>query len=191
MNPSPFTEGAEYPAVTGINYGQMKPASNSGDAALKPASGNRMALTLLLLLEQAITSKNKDIRDHDMRRPGREGFFGEMRAGDGLRRQSFDMPISAIHLIMCNVALPHNLSAESICPGILLAQQQQSSRARSGSYPGLGQQLSEQSRASQHSENRFDKPCVLVIKGLPVGIIRAVKAIKNLVANRLPPTQMA
>ena len=154
-----------------------------------------MALTLLLLLEQA----NFDYQSNYSTEPYNQGFdsaVGQQGAqnffGGGRRAnlRSLELRSPAIHLIICNVPLPYTLSAEAVCPAILLAQQQQFRRSRESTYSGLGFESYmpyqvNQTRDQYHHDHGLDGPCVVVVKGLPVGILRAVRAIKNLVVNRL------
>ena len=156
-----------------------------------------MALTLLLLLEQA----NLHFDCHYGTEPSNKGFDSAVGLqgaqnihGDGRRvnLRSVEMRSPAIHLIICNVPLPYNLSAEAVCPAILLAQQQQFRRSRESTYSGLGFESHmpypmNQTKDQYQHDFGVDGPCVVVIKGLPIGVLRAVRAIKNLVVNRLLP----
>ena len=152
-----------------------------------------MALTLLLLLEQAnlhfdchnnygTESYSKGF-DSDVGLQGAQNIYGNGRRAN---LRSVEMQSPAIHLIICNVPLPYTLSAEAVCPAILLAQQQHFRRSRESTYSGLGFESHMPYQMNQHDLG-LDGPCVVVIKGLPIGVLRAVRAIKNLVVNRLLP----
>ena len=157
-----------------------------------------MALTLILLLEQAnLAPKNlhRNTRN-DPYNGHHDDFYRDIR-GDSRRRESFVMPLPAIHLIVCNVPLPYSLTAEAICPAVLLAQQQQQRRARAASgrgesYSGLGFDSYVPQQMNQYYDNfRGDGPCIIVLKGLSVGIVRAIRAIKNAIATKLSSHQPA
>ena len=194
---------------------------SSGDTALSPAAGNRMALTLLLLLDQAHTevkaakeeARKKSYNPNSsvpLGRQERECFFRNI-GGDRRRDEleSYEAPTESISLIVCNVPLPCTLSAESVCPEIILLQQQQRNRNRAATsaYSGLGYDgsvlstlpldgssyghshqrdfLRDQiSDYRHHTESEQNNPCVIMLRGLPVGIIRAVRAIRLLVAMK-------
>jgi hypothetical protein len=186
---------------------------------LLPASGNRMALTLLLLLDQA-TSESKRAKEEartrsynpnsliPLGRQEKECFYRNI----GGERQREDLVISEIppqklFLLTCNVPLPPSLSAETICPEIILRQKQQRMRDRTAAsaFSALGFSASViaplppdslgQSRQRDllrdqisdyrdHTESGQDNPCMIMLKGLPGGILKAVRAIKLLVTAK-------
>lgn len=193
--------------------------SNTGEAILLPASGNRMALTLLLLLDQA-TSESKIAKDEarmrsynpnsliPLGRQEKECFYRNI----GGERQRDDLIISEVppqkmFLLACNVPLPCSLSAEAVCPEIILRQKQQRVRDRTAAstYSGFGfnsnvvapfpidgsghnrqrDYLRDQiSDYRDHAESGQDNPCIIMLKGLPSGILKAVRAIKLLVTTK-------
>lgn len=193
--------------------------STAGETILLPASGNRMALTLLLLLDQA-TSENKIAKDEarmrsynpnsliPLGRQEKECFYrnigGERQRGDLVISE---IPPQKLFLITCNVPLPHSLSAETICPEVILRQKQQRVRDRTAasansglSFSGntippftphsLGQNRQRDLLRDQisdyrdHTESGQDNPCMIMLKGLPGGILKAVRAIKLLVTTK-------
>lgn len=115
--------------------------------------------------------------------------IGGVRSGEGCS----ETIKGTIHLISCNTPIPCYLSAEVICPTVIHIQQlqlqqlqlqQKRERMQSGGLTGglagglnLGGGLS----GTYYDQDRLERPCVIVLRGLSVGINRAVKAIKNLV----------
>lgn len=173
------------------NYSMTKAVIGNSEVALLPACGNHMALTVLLLLEQANFNYRNSNRGFDTAYAGRQGIEGAYNDGRRInpRAESVDVQSPAIHLIICNIPLPYTLSAEAVCPAILLAQQQQFKRTKENTFSGLGFETSipyhmNLTRDQYHIDQRLDGPCVVVIKGLPIGILRAVRAIKSLVINK-------
>lgn len=132
--------------------------SQSTEVLLHPACDNRMAMTMLLLLEQESLA----------------------------RQNSSRMILPMLRMIVCNIPLPCNLSAEILCPSILQAQQQQrrgsiySNLGFGGSYGGFDS-------SSLHSigdiSAQYEEQETIVLRGLPIGILRAIRAIKSLVAS--------
>jgi hypothetical protein len=178
-----------------------------------------MALTLLLLLDQATSESNiakEEARTSSynpnslipLGRQEKECFYRNI----GGERQREDLVISELppqklFLLTCNVPLPPSLSAKTICPEIILRQKQQRMRDRTAAsaYSGLGFNASViaqlpldslgQSRQRDllrdqisdyrdHTESGQDNPCMIMLKGLPGGIIKAVRAIKVLVTAK-------
>jgi hypothetical protein len=93
-------------AETHSNCDQTPAGSDVG--ILLPAAGDRMASTLMLLLEQAnIIAANANQMGL--------GMHGKGLLGDNYKR----MP--SLQMLSCNVALPRSLSAETLVPTPLLA----------------------------------------------------------------------
>ena len=200
---------------------------DSNEFALYPANGNRMALTLLLLLDQA--NRESQVAREDSRKQSyepnnlmplgrneRECFFRNIK---GERKEEPEFHASSsltIQLLVCNIPLPCSLSAETVCPDIIASEYQQRLRdkaaaaaaaaASNSAYSGLGflgnaqppqpNFTSEGIRYSRQKDTQRDQisdyrnlpengPCVIVLRGLSIGILRAVRAIKQLVATKL------
>ena len=196
---------------------------DSNETALRPANDNRMALTLLLLLDQAnreCQSARDEVRKKcyepnslmPLGRHERECFYRNI-GGERIEEPEFQPSSSPIQLIVCNIPLPCSLSAETVCPDILAFQCQQRLRdkaatsamatASNSAYSGLGflgnvqpSQPVESVRYARQREYPREQisdyrnlpengPCVIVLRGLSIGILRAVRAIKQLVATKL------
>jgi hypothetical protein len=193
-------------------------SSATSETNLLPASGNRMALSLLLLLDQA-TSESRTAKDEvrmrsynpnsliPLGRQEKECFYRNI----GGERHREDLVISEIppqklFLLTCNVPLPPSLSAETLCPEIILRQKQQRVRDRTSAsaYSGLGfgasvvaplpldslgqnrqrDLLRDQiSDYRDHTESGQDNPCMIMLKGLPGGVLKAMRGIKLLVTT--------
>jgi hypothetical protein len=192
---------------------------DGNETALRPANDNRMALTLLLLLEQAQFARD-EVRKKcyepnslmPLGRHERECFYRNI-GGERIEEPEFQPSSSPIQLIVCNIPLPCSLSAETVCPDILAFQCQQRLRdkaatsamatASNSAYSGLGflgnvqpSQPVESVRYTRQKEYPREQisdyrnlpengPCVIVLRGLSIGILRAVRAIKQLVATKL------
>ena len=189
----------------------------NNEIALCPANGNRMALTLLLLLDQAnreFQLAREEVRKQcyepnsliPLGRHERECFFrnvGEERIEEPEFHANFSQ---ILQLLVCNIPLPCSLSAETVCPDVIESQYQQRLRdqaaaaaAINGAYSGLGflgnvqpveniryarQRDFQRDQISDYRKHFENGPCVIVLRGLPIGILRAVRAIKQLVATK-------
>ena len=195
---------------------------DSNEFALYPANGNRMALTLLLLLDQA--NRESQLAREDPRKQSyepnnlmplgrheRECFFRNIK---GERKEEPEYHTSSsltIQLLVCNIPLPCSLSAETVCPEIIAYEYQQRLRdkataaaaASNSAYSGLGflgnaqplqpvdgirysrQKDTLRDQISDYRNHSENGPCVIVLRGLPIAILRAIRAIKQLVATKL------
>eukprot|EP00596_Hydrurales_sp_CCMP1899_P001260 CAMPEP_0119053592 /NCGR_PEP_ID=MMETSP1177-20130426/74525_1 /TAXON_ID=2985 /ORGANISM="Ochromonas sp, Strain CCMP1899" /LENGTH=116 /DNA_ID=CAMNT_0007033583 /DNA_START=1622 /DNA_END=1972 /DNA_ORIENTATION=- len=102
---------------------------------------------------------------------------------EGISRQDSSRMSSALRLVVCNIPLPVNLSGETLCPSIMQVQQQQ----RRGSYLGLdgfgGAYGGFDSLHGGGGAFAYEEQGTIVLRGLPIGILRAIRAIKSLVAS--------
>lgn len=194
---------------------------DSNEFALYPANGNRMALTLLLLLDQA--NRECQLAREDARKQSyepnnlmplgrheRECFFRNIK---GERKEEPEFHASSsltIQLLVCNIPLPCSLSGENVCPEIIAFEYQQQLRdkaavaaASNSAYSGLGflgnaqllqpvdgirysrQKDTQRDQISDYRNHSGNGPCVIVLRGLPIAILRAIRAIKQLVATKL------
>lgn len=196
---------------------------DSNEFALYPANGNRMALTLLLLLDQA--NRESQFAREDSRKQSyepnnlmplgrneRECFFRNIK---GERKEEPELHASSsltIQLLVCNIPLPCSLSAETVCPDIIASEYQQRLRdkaaaaaaaASNSAYSGLGflgnaqppypvdgirysrQKDTQRDQISDYRNHSENGPCVIVLRGLPIAILRAIRAIKQLVSTKL------
>lgn len=136
--------------------------SNS-ETLLQPACGNRMAITLLLLLEQEMLNNDAD-HQREIEAKARRSNTHPMPPTEHLR------------LVVCNMPLPGAIPGHTIFPAL----RQRRSPSRYGGYGGYDP-MGEGSH-HQHTGHRHEEQCVIVIRGLAAGIVRAVRAARALVA---------
>lgn len=153
-----------------------------GDILLQPLCGNRMANTLLLLLEQeAVFVKNAEFQ-RDIAMLGRHNNpYSVMSARD----LEDPPPVEAtIRLVACNTPLPPSVLGHVIYPPLRAHRRP----VGNNGYAGYDAQfLRNGNEYGQQYDPRHDEPCVIVIRGLAAGIVRAVGAVRNLLASS-PPT---
>jgi hypothetical protein len=115
--------------------------SQSSEVLLHPACDNRMAMTMLLLLEQ-----------------------------ENISRQDSSRMSSALRLVVCNIPLPVNLSGEILCPNIMQVQQQQRRSSYLG-LGGFGSAYGRGTFDSLHEGDSFayEEQGTIVLRGLPIG----------------------
>ena len=135
--------------------------SNS-ETLLQPACGNRMAITLLLLLEQEML--NVADAQREMEAKARRSNTHPMSPTEHLR------------LVVCNMPLPGAIPGHTIFPVL----RQRRGPSRYGGYGGYDP-MGEGSH-QQYNGHRHEEQCVIVVRGLAAGIVRAVRAVRALVA---------
>ena len=171
------------------------------EICLQPACGNRMVYALLILLEQeTVLVKNAEKqREIELRNRSKDPFSilnNNQRDGNN-NNSAYDKDVSrqpSIKLIICNAPIPCAMSALSIYP-ILHQQQQhhqlQLQQRRNQSNMGYNGFDHTYLRSTgngayppqPYGEYRYEEQGTIVIRGLSSGILRAVRAIKNLVAT--------
>jgi hypothetical protein len=141
--------------------------SNS-ETLLQPACGNRMAITLLLLLEQEMLNATDAEHQREMEAKAR-------------RSNTHLPPTEHLRLVVCNMPLPGAIPGHTIFPA--LRQRRSPSRyAGYGGYDPMGEGSHQQQQQQQYNGHRHEEQCVIVVRGLAAGIVRAVRAVRALVA---------
>lgn len=174
--------------------------SQNHEKSLQPACGNSMAYTLLILLEQETNSiKNAEKqREIELRNRSKDPFsiLSNNRDGNNIN-SAYENDISkqpTIKLIVCNVPIPCAMPAVSLYPILHQQQQQhqlqaqqrrnQSNIGYNGFDPTFLRSMGNGAYPPQpYGEYRYEEQGTIVIRGLSSGILRAVRAIKNLVAT--------
>ena len=207
-----ITEEDNTPPPDAYNTGAGTPQANStgtaspqnADALLFPACGNRMAGTLLLLLEQEVLFVRKAEQQREIELQARHSDPFSMLSS----RDSYSQPFEpTIQLIACNMPLPNSIPGHTIYP-ILKAKRNPFGFNGCGGYESpyhrsmndtahysqshqqqqQQQQLQQQQQHTQQgAEYRQNEQCVLMVRGLSVCILRAIKSIKAIVAVPLSP----
>ena len=166
---------------------QNQNQNQNSELSLQPCGGNKTAYALLLLLEQEIYAvrKSEYLRENEILTRQNDPFSILNKRDVCL---SDDMPrVPTIRLLVCNIPLPCSLSAISLYPN-LKNQRKNSINLGYSSY-GVGSGVGFDPRdRGQHdhvtySEYRYEEQGMIVIRGLSAGILRAVRAIKSLVAT--------
>jgi hypothetical protein len=200
-----ITDEDNTPPPDAFNTGAGSPQANStgtaspqnADALLFPACGNRMAGTLLLLLEQEVLFVRKAEQQREIELQARHSDPFSMLSS----RDSYSQPFEpTIQLIACNMPLPNSIPGHTIYP-ILKAKRNPFGFNGCGGYESpyhrsmndtshysqshqqqQQQQLQQQQHTQQGAEYRQNEQCVLMVRGLSVCILRAIKSIKAIVA---------
>ena len=148
-----------------------------GDILLQPLCGNRMAITLLLLLEQeALFVKNAEFQ-RDIAMLGRHNNAYSVMSARDLEDPA---PVeAAIRLVACNTPLPPSVLGHVIYPPLRAHRRQAGNTGYAGYDSPL---LRNGNEYAQQYDPRHDEQCVIVIRGLAAGIVRAVGAVRNLLA---------
>ena len=182
--------------------------SQNHDILIQPACGNRVVYALLLILEQEmIIIKNAEQkREIEMKNRVNDPYSILNNHTDINNYNNYNnqyennmirTPTPTIRLIICNVPIPCALPALSIYP-ILHQQQQQQLQLQlqlqqRGNPSNLGYNAYDSAflrsvgngnyPVQPYGEYRYEEQGMIVIRGLSVGLLRAVRAIKSLVAT--------
>jgi hypothetical protein len=153
-----------------------------GDILLQPLCGNRMAITLLFLLEQeSVFVKNAEF-ERDLAMLGRHNNPYSVMSARDLEDPA---PVeAAIRLVTCNTPLPPNVPGHVIYPPLRAHRRPVGNTGYAGYDSPF---LRNGNEYGQQYDPRHDEPCAIVIRGLAAGIVRAVGAVRNLLASS-PPT---
>ena len=196
-----YNTGAGSPQVNGTSTA----SSQHADSQLFPACGNRMAGTLLLLLEQEVLFVRKAEQQREIELQARHSDPFSMLSN----RESYSQPFEpTIQLIACNMPLPNSIPGHTIYP-FLKAKRNPFGFNGCGGYESpyhrsmndsshysqshqqqlqlQQQQQQQQQHTQQGAEYRQNEQCVLMVRGLSVCILRAIKSIKAIVAAPQSP----
>lgn len=144
--------------------------SNS-ETLLQPACGNRMAITLLLLLEQETLNVTDADHQREMEMKARRSNPHSM-----LNNRDFNMPPAEhLRLVVCNMPLPGAIPGHTIYPAL----RQRRSPTRYSGFSGYDPM--EGGAHQQYGAHRQEEQCVIVVRGLAAGIVRAVRSVRALV----------
>ena len=106
---TPYNNGAGSPQ----NNGTSTTSTQHADAQLFPACGNRMAGTLLLLLEQEVLFVRKAEQQREIELQARQSDPFSMLSNRDTYSQPFE---PTIQLIACNMPLPNSIPGHTIYP---------------------------------------------------------------------------
>jgi hypothetical protein len=185
------------------NQPQKGPISAGGQRELASAGGNQMALAMMLLLEQQ--HRQQQIAQQQQAQHQQQRLYMQQQQQQMYGKQQQRNPPpppfvatmdeqqqqQALQLLTCNVPLPKSISAEAIHPVLtsscLFTEQSTYGQYYPGGLSGSG---SVPSRALPYGAERMmsgrerEQEGPVVVRGLPVGVMRAIKAIKALVLPR-------